>query len=854
MSGSSGRKPVISLKARVLAIALVPSFVLLAAGVGFNTYALIEAVQKRDTAELLADGYNMAVPFMPAMSEERRASLAVVANPSQRNKAALAQARQGMDQLMSRFSDISSQVADAMPQRAKDAITRFVSAMPRMMELRQNVDSGRISRLQVYQAFNQIADAMIVAADSIGRDSTDKETALYRSTASDLMRISDWLVRSNSLAAASMQAEGMTQAELEEFSSLTRAYRAELASVVPRLPEEEQRKLQELQNSPEWQQLGQMETALANQGVIAFDEQAQELGYLEPTSQFDPTASDVELPLSDQQWHTVMRESAIALSSMGLRELGTAAAAMEKEAAENQLTRSVLIAVASLVLATAVLLLAMRMGNSVVRRLRKLRDDTLRADERLPSVVQRIRDGEPVNVSQEVPELHVGYDEIGEVAQAFNKAQQTAVNAAVQEAQLREGTNAVFLNIARRSQAVVQRQLQVLDKAERAVEDPDQVELLFQLDHLSTRERRNAENLIILGGGQLGRQWRDGARLIDVVRSAVSETSQYNRVNIGRIPDMTLVGRAVADVVHLLAELVDNAIEFSPPGSSIEVRSNPVGKGTVIEVEDQGIGIDLEDREDYNAMFREPPDFSVMALTQDSRIGFFVVAKLAHEHGIKITLLESIYGGVRAVVLLPTNLTAAEAANQDSDPADDDVTLRAIPRVPAAAGVSNGHSSLFAEHQGNGKVAHPSAEPSTNGAGEARVEEEFRTRRRPGAAPPPQAPQQVPPQPQGPQHQAPQQVPPQRPQGPQHQAPPPQQPQWPAQSDGDLPPLPRRRRQTHLAPQLQDDPAPDQEPEPEHESAEPDFDERAAQARNVMSAFQRGTERGRAEDQGPWRP
>lgn len=849
MSGSSGRKPGISLKARVLAIALVPSFVLLAAGVGFNTYALIEAVQKRDTAELLADGYNMAVPFMPAMSEERRASLAVVANPSQRNKAALAQARQGMDQLMSRFSSISSQVADAMPQRAKEAITRFVSAMPRMMELRQNVDSGRISRLQVYQAFNQIADAMIVAADSIGRDSTDKETALYRSTASDLMRISDWLVRSNSLAAASMQGGGMTRAELEEFSSLTRAYRAELASVGSRLPDEEQRQLQELQNSPQWQQLGRMETALVTQGFVEFDEQAQILGYVDPAGQFDPTASDVELPLSDQEWQAAARESATELSSMGLGELGTAAAAMEKEAAEDQLTRSVLIAVASLVLALAVLLLAMRMGNSVVRRLRRLRDDTLRADERLPSVVQRIRDGEPVDVSEEVPELHVGYDEIGEVADAFNKAQQTAVNAAVQEAQLREGTNAVFLNIARRSQAVVQRQLQVLDKAERAVEDPDQVELLFQLDHLSTRERRNAENLIILGGGQLGRQWRDGARLIDVVRSAVSETSQYNRVNIGRIPDMTLVGRAVADVIHLLAELVDNAIEFSPPGSRIEVRSNPVGKGTVIEVEDQGIGIDLEDREDYNAMFREPPDFSVMALTQDSRIGFFVVAKLAHEHGIKITLLESIYGGVRAVVLLPTNLTAVEAATQDSDPADDDATLRAIPRVPAAAGVSNGQSSLFAEHQGNGKVAHPGAEPSTNGAGEAHVDEEFRTRRRPGAQPPPQAPQQVPPQPQGPpQHQAPQH------QVPQHQVPPPPQPQWPSQSEGDLPPLPRRRRQTHLAPQLQDDPVSDQEPEPEHESAEPDFDQRAAQARNVMSAFQRGTERGRAEEQGPWRP
>lgn len=845
MSGSSGRKPVISLKARVLAIALVPSFVLLAAGVGFNTYALIEAVQKRDTAELLADGYNMAVPFMPAMSEERRASLAVVADPSPRNKAALGQARQGMDQLMARFSDISSQVADAMPDRSREAITRFVSAMPRMMQLRQQVDSGSISRLQVYQAFNQIADAMIVAADFIGRDSTDKETALYRSTASDLMRISDWLVRSNSLAAASMQADGMTEAELEEFSSLTRAYRADLASLAHRLPQEQQQQLEDLQASSEWQALGRMETSLVRQGVIESSQQADTgtdtgtgtTDELDPTGvgdELDPAGAtnDVELPLTEQQWQAATRDAATTLSGMGLGDLGAAAAAMEKDAADEQLTRSVLIAVASLLLAIAVLVLAVRMGNNVVQRLRKLREDTLRADERLPSVVRRIRDGEPVDVAEEVPEVRGGRDEIGEVAAAFNKAQQTAVTAAVQEAQLREGTNAVFLNIARRSQAVVQRQLQLLDKAERAVEDPDQVELLFQLDHLSTRERRNAENLIILGGGQLGRQWRDGARLIDVVRSAVSETSQYNRVNIGRIPDMTLVGRAVADVVHLLAELVDNAIEFSPPGSRIEVRSNPVGKGTVIEVEDQGIGIDLEDREDYNAMFREPPDFSVMALTQDSRIGFFVVAKLAHDHGIKITLLESIYGGVRAVVLLPSSLTAAEPPKQD-DPADDDATLRAIPRVPAAAGAPGGQPSAFAEHGGNGKVRHLGAEPSANGAGEAPVEEEFRTRRRPVAPPAQQAgPEQT-------QQTQPQSQP---------------QPQWPSQSDGELPPLPRRRRQAHLAPQLQDDPVPEPEPVPETEPDEPDFDQRAARARDVMSAFQQGTERGRVEEQGPWRP
>ena len=161
---------------------------------------------------------------------------------------------------------------------------------------------------------------------------------------------------------------------------------------------------------------------------------------------------------------------------------------------------------------------------------------------------------------------------------------------AAQQAAALEDINAVFLNIAHRSQAIVHRQLQVLDKAERAEEDPDQLGLLFQLDHLTTRERRNAENLIILGGGQPGRQWRNPVPLLELVRSAASETEQYTRVAIGRMPRMMVAGRAVGDLIHLLAELLDNATSFSPPDARIDVRGNRVGRGVVLEIEDQGLG------------------------------------------------------------------------------------------------------------------------------------------------------------------------------------------------------------------------------------------------------------------------
>ncbi|MCA1677242.1 MAG: HAMP domain-containing protein, partial [Actinobacteria bacterium] len=305
------------------------------------------------------------------------------------------------------------------------------------------------------------------------------------------------------------------------------------------------------------------------------------------------------------------------------------------------LTRSLIAALAMLVIIGVVVIIAVRLSNKLARRLIRLRTETLKlADERLPQVVQRLRAGERIDVAVEVPDLDHGRDEIGQVAAAFNKAQQTAVSAAVQEAKTREGINAVFLNIARRSQAIVHRQLQVLDTAERAADDPDQLELLFQLDHSTTRERRNAENLIILGGGQLGRQWRNPVSLVDIVRSAVAEAEQYTRVTVNQVPNVLVDGRAIADLIHLLAELIDNATSFSPPGSRIELRGNPVGRGVVVEVDDQGLGIESERRQTLNDMFRNPPDFGLMALSDDARIGFFVVAHLAHQHGIRAAALE----------------------------------------------------------------------------------------------------------------------------------------------------------------------------------------------------------------------
>ncbi|HEX3649959.1 MAG TPA: ATP-binding protein, partial [Pseudonocardiaceae bacterium] len=453
---------------------------------------------------------------------------------------------------------------------------------------------------------------------------------------------------------------------------------------------------------------------------------------------------------------------------------------------------------------------AARLSNRLVNRLKDLREKTLElADTRLPQAVGRLRGGEPIDIEREVPPLRFGDDEIGQVADAFNKAQHTAVAAAAQEARTREGVNAVFLNIAHRSQVVVHRQLEVLDRAERKQEDPDELELLFQLDHLATRARRNAENLIILGGERPGRKWRNPVPLVEIVRSAVGETEQYKRVNTGRLPEVSVTGAVVADLVHLLAELVDNATLFSPQDSRVEVRGNMVGKGVVVEVEDQGLGLADHDRELMNGLLHEPPDFGVMALSKDSRLGLFVVSRLAARHGITVTLVESVYGGVRAIVLVRASLLARES-NGETPPENgsgDPGATAELPRQrhnPGRPRIADPVPAAGPAHQ-NGELAirwptsdHANEKPPASGSGN-------------GGGVPLKGPQ---------------------PQTGRHGRPP----------DGTVPPLPRRRRQANLAPQLVGDAGPDPT---DNVPSDADSVRMAEQARDTMAAFQHGTRQAR---------
>jgi signal transduction histidine kinase len=315
-------------------------------------------------------------------------------------------------------------------------------------------------------------------------------------------------------------------------------------------------------------------------------------------------------------------------------------------------TEAVLAAGLGLVAVVASVFLLVWFGRKVTRDLGGLNDSVRSmATERLPRVVERLRRGDDVDVSAESPPPGTStIQEISRIAESFGTVQAAAVAAAVDQARLRKGVNQVFLNISMRNQSLLHRQLGMLDSMERRSSEPEALADLFRLDHLTTRMQRHAEGLIILSGSVPGRGWRDPVPVVDVLRAALAEVEDYVRVDVTSETDDLVAGSAVNDVIHLVAELVENAAVFSPPNTRIEVRAERVGTGLVAEVEDRGLGLSPDELEDINRRLASTPEFD---LARSEQLGLFVVSHLAARHDIKVSLRRSAYGGTTAVVLLP---------------------------------------------------------------------------------------------------------------------------------------------------------------------------------------------------------
>ncbi|RMI41822.1 sensor histidine kinase, partial [Actinomadura harenae] len=304
----------------------------------------------------------------------------------------------------------------------------------------------------------------------------------------------------------------------------------------------------------------------------------------------------------------------------------------------------------------AVLLFTFGVARSLVRPLRRLKDGALEiAGTRLPGLVDRLRDPEAAAQGIEVEPIDVNSrDEIGQVARAFDEVHREAVRLAADEAVLRGNINAMFVNLSRRSQTLIERQLQLIEELEQSERDEEQLANLFRLDHLATRMRRNNENLLVLGGQDQARRWNKPVPFIDVVRASLSEVEQYERVEVRVHGDMTVAGPVVNDLVHLLAELIENATVFSDGRTRVTVSGQRLsGGGAMLQITDNGVGMTAEELEQANWRLANPP---VIDFSAARRMGLFVVGRLAIRHGIRVELRMAQGGGLTAFVMLPDHV------------------------------------------------------------------------------------------------------------------------------------------------------------------------------------------------------
>ena len=335
-------------------------------------------------------------------------------------------------------------------------------------------------------------------------------------------------------------------------------------------------------------------------------------------------------------------------------------AADERNSVVRQAALEAALVVLVLIVAVA---LAVILARSLNLSLRRLREGALAVANRdLPDAVARLRDARTLGESgaEEIvgqlrdPIRLTNRDEIGQVAQAFNVVHREAVRIAAEQAALRTTVSAMFLNLARRSQSLVDRMIGELDSIERTEEDPKRLARLFELDHLATRMRRNDENLLVLAGADSSAPRREDALLVDALRASQSEVELYNRIEFGTVDtDVAIAAIAVNDVVRLVAELLDNATRFSPPTTTVVADGRRIRDYVVIQVEDRGLGMSEQQMDQLNRRLTETPDVDVAAFRL---MGLAVVSRLASRYGVRVELRANIEGGTVAQVILPGSI------------------------------------------------------------------------------------------------------------------------------------------------------------------------------------------------------
>jgi signal transduction histidine kinase len=667
-----------SIRLRVILLVLIP----LASLIGVYAYATSTTVAT--AVDLVRAGTVSDVTVTPtsnlvkAIDAERSLAVAYLVNPTQAGLARLDKQEALTDATLKTFEGVSRSgpiAANASPLE-KSMVATLISAtkgVPGLPGLRASVAANGITRQQAITQYSALAiDGYRVIDQAIQKTNINQAIVTTAQQQTSIYEAAQFLLQESDLYVGDAEAGSFPAADRIEFAQLVALRRTLTAQALPQLDATSRAMYRE------------DVTAKSNAAVTALENRI-----------IHARARRGVPPVPLTAWAPAVSAYGTGLSNM-LTTATSAIVTQVKSSARTALIGLIVAGGLGLLAIIASILFSILIGRGLLRQLRELRQSALElANDRLPDVMRRLRDGKTVDVAIEAPPVESSADEIDQVRQAFNIVQRTAIEAAVDEAHLRQGVSEVFRNLARRSQVLLHRQLRLLDGMERRASEPEELEDLFRIDHLTTRMRRHAEGLIILSGESPGRSWRNPVPLMDVLRAAVAEVEDYTRIRVETRSRAALAGAAVADVIHLIAELAENATVFSPPNTAVRIQGDVVGRGFAVEVEDRGLGITEERLAEINRNLASPPAFD---LSGSDRLGLFIAGQLARRHDIKITLRPSPYGGTTAIVIIPLTLVVDEGTfeNTPGIGADGPTPLDRRHSALASGRANGGRSSVTA--------------------------------------------------------------------------------------------------------------------------------------------------------------
>ncbi|MFJ8013441.1 nitrate- and nitrite sensing domain-containing protein [Streptomyces sp. NPDC096339] len=631
-----------TVRAKIVSLLMVPVVSLLALW-GFATVSTAQDMARLSLAHRVDT--EIRTPVAAAVTElqaERRAAVRLLADPAADPGTALDQQVRRTEAAVRRLRlGDRHTVADSGGYRADITIRlgAFVAAAEALGPARKDIIARRATPEAAYETYTDVVDAALAVGGAL-TGGPDAELGPDARVLLEFARAGELLAREDALLAV----PGPRTAEtLRRLTGTIESRRTLTAAAAEDLPQEQRAAWQSVTKSAVYADL----TAAEDRALAA-----------------GTTRDSRAVPAG---WETA--QAGVGGSMREIEEAAHAAAADQADPfTEGALGPAGAAVVLGLGAVAASLVISVRIGRALVVELVSLRNTALEiARRKLPEAMERLRAGEEIDVAAETPPGPPADDEITQVGEALATVHRAALSAAVERAELASGVSGVFVNLARRSQVLVHKQLTLLDSMERRADDPGELGDLFRLDHLTTRMRRHAESLIILSGAAPGRAWRLPVPLTNVVRAAVSEIEDYPRIEVRRLAEAAVVGGAVADLTHLLAELIENAAQFSPPHTKVQVSGEPVGAGYVLEVEDRGLGMGRESLSEANRRIEQS---EALDLFDSDRLGLFVVSRLSARHGVKVHLRTSPYGGTTAVVLLPNSMLqgAITAGAPEPDP------------------------------------------------------------------------------------------------------------------------------------------------------------------------------------------